>query len=98
MDAYSQTDESHGTTLPPYTSKPEHEIIKDALDRAHPRVNSHDEETVEMHSGLDAMAEWAEAYEKVNKVTGSRCDYIERSLKEKQERTMESVDQGEFRW
>ena len=61
VDAYSQTDESHGTTLPPYTSKPENEIIKDALDRAHPRVDSHDGEAREMQGGLDAMAECAEA-------------------------------------
>ena len=97
VDAYSQTDESHGTTLPPYTSKPEHEIIKDALDRAHPRVHVHDGESGELQGGLEAMAECAEAYETINKVTGMRCDYIERTLKEKQDQTMKSVDQGESR-
>jgi hypothetical protein len=97
IDAYSQTDESHGTTLPPYTSKPEHEIVKDALDRAYPRIHNHESDMEEMRGGLEAMAEYAEAYEKINKGTGLRCDYIERSLKEKQEQTMKSVDQGESR-
>jgi hypothetical protein len=39
-DAFSQTDESHnlGAMLPPYTPRPESEIVSSAIEKVHPKL------------------------------------------------------------
>lgn len=102
MDTGAQTEPA----LPPYTPRPEGEIVKDALERAHPKLIvpsaspglEHDHEhgtVVENNMSLEKTAEWAAMYAGLCSEVGIRCEVLERALKERQEGVIARLGEGE---
>jgi hypothetical protein len=113
-DAFSQTDESHnlGAMLPPYTPRPESEIVSSAIEKVHPKLlpladsgSGPDSASFDHGHGhghaddgtLEGMAKIAQMYAGLCAEVGVRCEVLEEALKVRQEQVIGRLSEGESR-
>jgi hypothetical protein len=95
--------------LPPYTPRPESEIVSSAIDRVHPKLVlmtgsssssgsdpcSSDHGHGHVDGSLESMAKIAEMYAGLCAEVGIRCEVLEEALKVRQERVIGRLNEGE---
>jgi hypothetical protein len=105
-DAFSQTDESHnlGAMLPPYTPRPESEIVSSAIEKVHPKLlpladsgSGPDSASFADDGTLEGMAKIAQMYAGLCAEVGVRCEVLEEALKVRQEQVIGRLSEGESR-
>lgn len=95
LDACTQTDESHGTTLPPYTPRSDDQLVAEALAKLHPKLEI-DEHPQTDQDTLQSVAGNAQAYAELSVNAGIRCQVIENALRDRQGRVVAKVGQDEM--